>query len=117
LLRANRNRSIVVGYAARAGHRRGSYPRARWFDSIGCDLIVHMPPLQGWDTTLRRSLVEVRILSVAPGEPDALRYLRNVHRSVTTSSAIGVCVAFWEVSGFQPRACSVRFTGDVRFWV
>ena len=24
-------------FAARAGHRRGSYPRARWFDSIGCD--------------------------------------------------------------------------------
>jgi len=24
-------------FAARAGHRRGSYPRARWFDSISCD--------------------------------------------------------------------------------
>lgn len=92
--------------AARAGHRRGPYPRARWFDSIGCDhvlndlvqpkdlgsmpsrssperragvdgypgtddagatpAVVRSPPFQGWDTTLRRSLVGVRFPSVAP---------------------------------------------------
>jgi hypothetical protein len=106
--------------AASAGHRRGPYPRPRWFNSIGCDqrqvssssrtsvfrraptspehscpgptldgyhgtenagaspaTCRVPPPFQGWDTILRRSLVEVRFLSVAPCGPMIVRYQTN----------------------------------------
>ena len=59
--------------AAHTRARDGSIPSAA--------TLFYLPPVQGWDTTLRRSMKEVRILSVAPGGPNTLRYPMDEYRA------------------------------------
>ena len=68
-------------------------------------LATDLPPFQGWDTRLRSSLAEVRVLTVAPRGPASLRYLNKWNtRNDKDLSAFYVDV--WDDFGFQIRGAA-----------